>query len=121
MLKKVNIHAASPSKETNTKYQIEESYSNLGYQKKKSRAFTNYQKDEIIYQQNGKCASALCKHKKLDPKKIQFEHKKPWTNKGRIVMQYGRAVCIECHSTKTMSKKTKTTKKSKIKNSTLFF
>ena len=107
--------------EVRGKCQLTCKYNSWYYQKKKTRAFTNYQKKEIIYQQDGKCASTLCNHKKLEPKQTKFEHKKPWTKKGRIVMQHGRAVCIECHSTKIDTRKAKVPKKSKTKNPALFF
>ena len=121
MPKTTSIHAANLITERNKQYHFKESHNNLGNLNKKNRTFTNYQKIEIIYQQDGKCASYLCKHKKLDPDQIQFEHKKPWTHKGRNVMQYGRAVCKECHSTILETGKTKVSKKSRTKKSMIFF
>lgn len=60
----------------------------------KRRAFTKTQKNEILHQQNMKCAK--CKNK-LDPRAIDFDHKKPWADKGRTVTENGRALCKNCH------------------------
>ena len=120
MSKPTSIHAASLITESDRQDYYKEPGNNF-INLEKNRTFTNYQKKEILYQQNGKCAGTLCKHKNLDPNKIQFEHKKPWTYKGRIVMQYGRAVCIECSLAKTDTKKTKIAKKNKTKKAMLFF
>ena len=105
----------------NSKYHFEESSSSLDKPRDQKRTFTKYQKNEILYQQDGKCASTLCHHRKLDPKEVQFEHKKPWAFDGRVVMQYGRVVCLDCHSN-TLKKETlrKTSRKRKQK-SVLFF
>lgn len=46
------------------------------------RSFTQTQKNEILYQQDNKCASSLCHHKKLDPRATEFDHKKPWASGG---------------------------------------
>ena len=86
------------------------------------RTFTKYQMDDILYQQNGKCASSRCQHKKLDPRAIQFEHKKPWAFGGRTIFQYGRVVCLECHSSPEIEEKLrKTSKKRKQKKHVSFF
>ncbi len=61
----------------------------------KRRSFTQSQKNEILYQQNGKCAKC---HKRLDPRDIEFDHKKPWADKGRTITQNGRALCGSCHN-----------------------
>jgi 5-methylcytosine-specific restriction endonuclease McrA len=61
------------------------------------RAFTPTQKKEIQYQQDSKCASSLCHHKNLDPRTIEFDHKKPWASGGRTIKENGRALCPECH------------------------
>jgi 5-methylcytosine-specific restriction endonuclease McrA len=61
----------------------------------KRRAFTQSQKKEIQYQQGGKCAA--CK-KPLDPRDIEYDHKKPWADKGHTVSENGRALCGSCHN-----------------------
>jgi 5-methylcytosine-specific restriction endonuclease McrA len=58
------------------------------------RAFNATQRKEILFQQEGKCARC---HKKLDPRAIQFDHKKPWASGGRTIKANGRALCSECH------------------------
>ena len=91
----------------------------LGAKPKKDsrRAFTRTQKNEILYQQDNRCASALCKHKKLDPRAIEFDHKKPWAAGGRTITQNGRALCPECHKIITHKERLrKTDKKRKTKN-----
>jgi hypothetical protein len=52
------------------------------------RAFTQTQRKEILYQQDMKCA--VC-HKKLDPRDIEYDHKKPWASGGRTKTENGRA------------------------------
>jgi hypothetical protein len=64
----------------------------------KRRSFTQSQKNQILYQQGGKCA--IC-HKPLDPRTTQFDHKKAWADKGRTVTQNGRALHANCHAIKT--------------------
>ncbi len=61
----------------------------------KRRTFTRTQKNEILYQQNNKCAQ--CRNP-LDPRAVQFDHKKGWADKGRTITQNGRALCSNCHS-----------------------
>lgn len=61
------------------------------------RLFTQTQKNEILYQQDNKCASSECHHKKLDPRTIEFDHKKPWASGGRTIKENGRALCGNCH------------------------
>lgn len=92
----------------------------------KRRSFGKTQQNEILFQQNSKCA--ICK-KPLDPRATQFDHHKGWADKGRTVTRNGRALCSNCHSIKTHDdrlekiegkkktavKKTKTTKKSPTK------
>lgn len=63
----------------------------------KRRSFTQSQKNQIRYQQNDKCA--IC-HKPLDPRTTHYDHKKAWADKGRTVVQNGRALHAECHSIK---------------------
>jgi 5-methylcytosine-specific restriction endonuclease McrA len=72
------------------------------------RAFTRTQKNEILYQQDGKCAKC---HKKLDPRAIEFDHKKPWASGGRTITQNGRALCPECHKIVTHAKRLRNTNK----------
>ncbi|OIO21031.1 hypothetical protein AUJ13_05910 [Candidatus Micrarchaeota archaeon CG1_02_49_24] len=55
-----------------------------GFQKKEQerdtrRIFSATQKKQLLYQQNSKCG--LC-HKKLDPREIEYDHKKPWAARG---------------------------------------
>ncbi len=58
------------------------------------RSFNRTQKNEILYQQNNKCAR--CK-KSLDPRTTDFDHKKPWADKGRTCVENGRALHKDCH------------------------
>lgn len=64
----------------------------------KRRSFTQTQKNQIRYQQNDKCA--IC-HKPLDPRTTQYDHKKPWADKGRTITANGRALHADCHAIKT--------------------
>lgn len=64
----------------------------------KRRAFTQTQKNEILHQQDNKCAKC---HKKLDPRAIEFDHVKGWAAQGRTVIQNGAALCPTCHTLKT--------------------
>jgi hypothetical protein len=75
------------------------------------RAFSVSQKNEILYQQDHKCASSLCHHKKLDPRAIEFDHKKPWASGGRTITKNGRALCPECHKILTHNQRLKNTDK----------
>ena len=73
-------------------------FSKLGKEQSKrdtKRSFTRTQKNEILYQQNGKCAQC---HERLDPRDIEFDHKKAWASEGRTKTQNGRAVCGSCHN-----------------------
>ncbi len=58
------------------------------------RAFTQTQKNEIMHQQDYKCAEC---HKKLDLRATEFDHKKPWASGGRTITINGRALCADCH------------------------
>lgn len=58
------------------------------------RAFTQTQKNEILVQQDYKCAEC---HKKLDLRATEFDHKKPWASGGRTIVVNGRALCAGCH------------------------
>lgn len=71
------------------------------------RTFTQTQKKEILYQQDNKCARAECHHKKLDPRDIEFHHKKPWASGGKTVTVNGRALCGSCHKIVTHELKLK--------------
>jgi len=62
------------------------------------RAFTKTQKDEILYQQNNRCAGTECKHKKLDPRAIHYHHIKSWSENGRTITTNGAALCPTCHA-----------------------
>ena len=107
----------------NTKNPFETSFNPSGKPKRdQRRAFTKTQKNELLYQQDGKCASARCHHKKLDPRATQFDHKKPWVSGGRTIRKNGRALCSECHSIITHNQRLrKTEKKQKPKNTSAFF
>ena len=102
----------------NAKNFFEVDLSPLGKSGDQRRTFTKYQKDELLYQQDGRCASARCNHKKLDPKVMQFEHKKPWASGGRTIFQYGRVLCSECYSIPSIKEKVR---KRKQKKSVSFF
>lgn len=62
------------------------------------RAFTQTQRNEILYQQDNKCAKC---HERLDPRATEFDHVKPWVAQGRTVTQNGAALCLKCHGIKT--------------------
>ena len=68
------------------------------------RAFSQTQKKEILYQQDNKCARC---HKRLDPREIEFDHKKPWASEGKTVTVNGRALCGSCHKIVTHETKLK--------------
>ncbi|CAJ37310.1 HNH endonuclease [Methanocella arvoryzae] len=59
------------------------------------RSFTASQKKQLQYQQGGKCA--MCK-KPLDPRDIEYDHKKAWADGGRTTIVNGRALCGSCHN-----------------------
>jgi len=75
------------------------------------RSFSATQKKEILYQQDNKCASSICHHKKLDPRAIEFDHKKPWASGGRTITENGRALCPECHKIITHNERLRKTDK----------
>jgi len=91
------------------------------------RAFTQTQKNAILYQQNGKCAGTECKHGKLDPRITHFHHIEPWAAGGRTITENGVALCLICHGLighkerlakiDGSSKPKKTKKQNKRKNS----
>ena len=62
------------------------------------RTFTRTQKNEIWAQQNGKCANC---HKRLDPRTVEYDHIRPWADKGKTIKENGAALCAECHKLKT--------------------
>ncbi len=72
------------------------------------RSFTAAQKKEILYQQNGKCA--ICQEK-LDPRDIEYDHKKAWADRGRTIVVNGRAVCGSCHNIITHKQRLNKTEK----------
>lgn len=78
------------------------------------RSFTQTQRKEILAQQNNKCAKC---HKPLDPRAIQYDHVKPWADKGRTITQNGAALCSICHDIKTHGDRLKKieNKKPKVK------
>ena len=63
-------------------------------EKDERRAFTQTQKNEILVQQDYKCAEC---RKKLDLRATEFDHKKPWATGGRTIVVNGRALCADCH------------------------
>jgi hypothetical protein len=40
---------------------------------------------------------AVC-HERLDPRDIEYDHKKAWADKSRTIVVNGRAVCGSCHN-----------------------
>jgi hypothetical protein len=62
------------------------------------RAFSQTQKTKILHQQNYKCAAC---HRPLDLRIVQYDHHKPWADKGRTVSENGRALHPDCHALKT--------------------
>jgi nitrate/TMAO reductase-like tetraheme cytochrome c subunit len=86
------------------------------------RSFSSTQKKEILYQQNNKCGRC---HKSLDPREIEFDHIRPWADKGRTMVINGRVLCGSCHKIVTHETKLKKVDKkrsnsSKNKNSDYF-
>ena len=59
-----------------------------------NRAFNRTQKNEILFQQDNKCAEC---HGKLDPRATEFDHEKPWASGGRTITVNGRALHADCH------------------------
>jgi len=88
----------------------------------KRRAFTRTQKNEIWAQQDGRCASAACGHSKLDPRTVEYDHKKGWAAKGKTKIKNGRALCANCHKLETHKKRLITVEKrpKKKKTGTIF-
>lgn len=81
----------------------------------KRRSFTRTQKNEILYQQDNKCAKC---HKKLDPRATEFDHKKPWASGGRTATVNGRALCANCHKIVTHKTRLKKVDKKRTKKRT---
>jgi len=80
------------------------------------RSFGKDQRAQILHQQNNKCA--VC-HRQLDPRDIEYDHIKPWADKGRTITENGRALCGSCHnkvSHRSRLKKTNKKRKSKRDN-----
>ena len=68
------------------------------------RAFTRTQKNEIWAQQNGNCAKC---HDPLDPRAVEYDHKKGWADRGKTVVINGQALCSNCHKLKTHKQRLK--------------
>jgi predicted restriction endonuclease len=68
------------------------------------RAFTITQKNEILYQQDTRCA--VC-HVKLDLRVVEYDHIKAWAASGRTITQNGAALCPNCHRLKTHKERLK--------------
>lgn len=82
------------------------------------RSFTSTQKNQILHQQDNKCARC---HEKLDPRATEFDHKKPWASGGRTIVVNGRAVCANCHKKITHEDRLKRVdKKRKSRNTNPF-
>ena len=78
------------------------------------RKFTSNQQKHIWSQQNGKCAS--CKQQ-LDPLITEYDHVKPWADKGKTIVENGAALCLNCHRKKTRTeslKKIESRRKKKV-------
>ena len=69
--------------------------------KDKRRTFTQTQRKEILHRQDMKCAK--CKGK-LDPRDIEYDHKKSWASGGKTEIDNGRALCGSCHNKLTHKK-----------------
>ena len=83
------------------------------------RSFTSTQKNQILHQQDNKCARC---HEKLDPRATEFDHKKPWASGGRTIVVNGRALCANCHKKITHETLLKRVdKKRKPRNTNPFF
>lgn len=65
------------------------------------RTFATTQKNEILHQQDGRCAGIHCHHRKLDPRAIYFHHGTAWASGGRTIVQNGYALCPLCHKLAT--------------------
>ena len=74
------------------------------------RSFTKTQKNEIWERQNGRCAKCP---KKLDTRTVEYDHIKPWADKGKTILENGEALCANCHKLKSHSDKLKKFNKKK--------
>jgi len=79
----------------------------------KRRAFTITQKNNILYQQDNKCA--IC-HRKLDIRIVEYDHIKAWSAEGKTIVKNGAALCPNCHRKKTFSQRLKAVDKPKTEN-----
>jgi len=62
------------------------------------RAFTSTPKNEILEQQDHKCA--VC-HKRLNLTIVEFHHIRAWSASGKTLVKNGAALCPNCHKLKT--------------------
>jgi hypothetical protein len=76
---------------------LEINLSSMAAKRDSKRAFSQTQKNQILKQQNGKCAGKWCKHGKLDPTATHFHHIKGWADGGETKVKNGAAVCPNCH------------------------
>lgn len=107
-----------PLKITSVSYPYASGYEKSEGTRDSRRIFASRQKNEILAQQNNKCA--VC-HNPLDPRTKQFDHKKPWADRGKTIVQNGRALCPNCHSLETHKHGLKKTdKKRRPKDQNLF-
>jgi hypothetical protein len=70
----------------------------VGFQTKKNKDgshkfFRKAQIEQILFQQNGKCA--ICK-KKINIGHAVCEHRKPWADRGRKITVHGRILHLDC-------------------------
>jgi len=79
-------------------------------EKDNRRIFTKTQKNEMWAQQNGKCAKC---QEPLDPRTVEYDHIKPWADKGKTAVVNGAALCPNCHKLKTHIHRLKKTEKKK--------
>ncbi len=72
------------------------------------RRFTENQQKHILSQQNGRCA--ICKER-LDPLITEYDHIRPWADKGKTIIENGAALCRNCHGKKTSKEQLKKTER----------
>ena len=75
------------------------------------RSFSSTQKKEIWAQQNGKCGEC---HENLDIRTVEYDHVKPWADKGRTITENGSALCPQCHKLKSHKEMHKKINKKRI-------
>ncbi len=68
------------------------------------RTFTQTQKNEILVQQDYKCAKC---HTRLDVRIAEYHHIKGWAAQGRTVIRNGAALCPNCHKLTTHKERLK--------------